>query len=302
MSAAIRLSGVTKRYGSRRGIETIDLSVSEGTILGFLGPNGAGKTTTIRILLGLLRADAGRAEVLGLDCWNDGRSARGHVGYLPGDLRLYPWFTVRSALSLMIGIHGRRFDDSSVEELLKAFELDANVPVRKMSRGTRQKLGLFLALLPDPRVIILDEPTTALDPLVRDQLHRILRDRAGAGATVFLSSHTLGEVEALCERIAIVRSGRIVADEALASLRSRATRQVTIRFRSAAAAADAKPPDELRINRIHDEVWDAELTGHATPLLDFLERVRPVDFTVGAPDLQGIFRSYYVTDSNSVGQ
>jgi ABC-2 type transport system ATP-binding protein len=292
MADAIKLSGVTKRYGSRRGVENVDLAVPEGTILGFLGPNGAGKTTTIRVLLGLLRADAGRAEILGRDCWSDGHIARQGVGYVPGDLRLYPWLTAHSGIMLAASMRGRR-PSSTDFELLRAFDLEARLPVRKMSRGTRQKLGLVLALAHEPRVIVLDEPTTALDPLVRDELYRILRKRAAIGGAVFFSSHTLSEVEALCERVAIVRDGRIVADEALASMRARATRQVVIRFPDTAAAGAVRPPEVLRVHERTGPVWHAELEGDPAALLDFLYAIKPADFTVGAPDLQRIFRSYY---------
>jgi len=297
MVAAIKLSGVTLRYGSRRGIEAIDLAVPDGTILGFIGPNGAGKTTTIRVLLGLLRASAGQATLLGRDCWSEGHLARRDVGYVPGDLRLYPWLTTRSGIALAASVRGRASTPADTE-LLHAFDLDPGVPVRKMSRGTRQKLGLVLALVHEPRIVLLDEPTTALDPLVRDALYRILRDRAALGATVFFSSHSLGEVETLCERIAIVRDGRIVANEPLTVLRARATRAVMIRFREAETAAATRPPDGLRVHDRAGAVWHAELAGDPASLLTFLHAVKPADFTVSPPDLQGIFRSYYRTDTD----
>ena len=293
MADAILLSGVTKRYGSRRGIEAVDMAVPEGTRLGFLGPNGAGKTTTIRVLLGFLRATAGRAQVLGRDCWSEGHVARRDIGYVPGDLRLYPWLTARSGLALAASVRGE--SSRNTDALLRAFDLDPDMPVSKMSRGTRQKVGLVLALAHEPRVILLDEPTTALDPLVRDELHRILSERAAAGSTVFFSSHTLGDVETLCDRIVIVRDGRIVADEPLSSLRGRATRHVMIRFRDAEAAATTRPPDVLRVLQRTGSAWQAELSGDTAQLIPFLDAVKPADFTVGAPDLQGIFRSYYRT-------
>lgn len=296
MADAIRLSAVTKRYGAHRGIESIDLVAPEGTILGFLGPNGAGKTTTIRVLLGLLRATSGRALILGRDCWSEGNLARRNVGYLPGDLRLYSWLTARSGVRLAASIRGTETSDA--EDLLQAFGLEPDLPVRRMSRGTRQKLGLLLALAHTPRVIVLDEPTTSLDPLVSDALYRILRERAETGATIFFSSHTLGDVERLCERIAIVRDGRIVADEPLAEIRARATRAVMIRFRDAESAAATRPPDVLRVRDRTADTWHAELTGEPSGLLDFLQSVQPADLTIGAPDLQGIFRSHYGTTTD----
>jgi len=288
----ISLAGLTKRYGKRRGIEGVDLAVGQGEIFGFLGPNGAGKTTTIRVLLGFLRATSGTAHILGCDSWRAGHVARRDVGYLPGDLRLYPWFTARSGLNLVSRIRGMRNGDAAAA-LLRRFDLDPAVTVRKMSRGTRQKLGLLLALAHEPHLIVLDEPTSALDPLVRDELSRILRERAATGATVFFSSHTLSDVESLCDRIAIVRNGRIVADETLASLRARATREVMIRFRDSERASTTASPDGLRVHERAGPVWHGELVGEPAQLVAFLHAVDAVDFTVGAPDLQGIFRSYY---------
>jgi ABC-2 type transport system ATP-binding protein len=298
MAYAIHMSAVTKWYGARRGIESIELAVPEGTILGFLGPNGAGKTTTIRVLLGLLRPTSGRALILGKDCWSEGQLARQDVGYVPGDLRLYPWLSARSAVRLAASIRGTATSDSA-KDLLHAFGLEPDLPVRRMSRGTRQKLGLVLALAHAPRVIVLDEPTTSLDPLVSDALYGILSARAEAGATVFFSSHTLGEVERLCERIAIVRDGRIVADEPLAEIRARATRAVMIRFHDADTAAATRPPDVLQVRDRTGDIWHAELTGEPAAILDFLQRVQPADFTIGAPDLQGIFRSHYGPDAGA---
>jgi ABC-2 type transport system ATP-binding protein len=288
----ISLAGVTKRYGKRRGIEAVDLAVGQGEIFGFLGPNGAGKTTTIRVLLGFLRATAGTAHILGYDSWSAGHVARRDVGYLPGDLRLYPWFTARSGLNVVSRIRGKPVGEVAAA-LLHRFDLDPDVPVRKMSRGTRQKLGLLLTLAHAPRLIVLDEPTSALDPLVRDELSRILRERAAGGATVFFSSHTLSDVESLCDRIAIVRDGRIVADETLAALRARATREVVIRFRDSELASSTASPAGLRVHERAGPVWHAELVGEPAGLVAFLHAVNAVDFTVGAPDLQGIFRSYY---------
>jgi ABC-2 type transport system ATP-binding protein len=292
MAAAISISGLVKSFGATRALDGLDLTVETGEVHGFLGPNGSGKTTTIRVLLGFLRATAGRASVLGCDCWRDSHRIKRDVGYLPGDLRLYPWLTARTGLDLARSVRGRSDRDSG-PELLARFELDPDVPVRKMSRGTRQKLGLVLALAHGPRLIVLDEPSAGLDPLMRDQLARVLRERAAAGATVFFSSHTLGEVQALCERIAIVRDGRIVADEMLSSLRGRATREVTIRFHDDAAALLAVPPPSLRVHERSGPLWRAELAGEPGPLLEFLRAVRPADFTLGPPDLEGIFRSYY---------
>ncbi len=266
--------------------------MAAGGLIGFLGPNGAGKTTTIRVLLGFLRPTAGEARAFGLDCWRESPRIKRDAGYLPGDVRLYPWLTARTALALSASIRNRP-PAAMAPDLIDRFELDPLVPVRRMSRGTRQKLGLLLALAHQPRLIVLDEPTAGLDPLIREQLNAILRERAAAGATVFFSSHTLADVEALCDRVIVVREGRIVADEALETLRARASRDVTIRFVDEDTAARTQPPPSLSIRERHGSIWRASLSGDPQQLVDFLHAARPVDFTLGPPDLDGIFRSFY---------
>src|ERR1044071_6944593 len=235
MVSQIQLDNLTRRYGRRRGIERVSLSVPAGALFGFLGPNGAGKTTTIRVLLGFLRPGSGSARIFGLDCWRDSKAIKRDVGYIPGDLRLSEWMNGATALSIFGAVRGRDLSRSG-RELAETFALDLRVKVREMSRGMRQKLGLILALAHAPRLLVLDEPTSALDPLMQELLHDSLRRLAGAGHTVFFSSHSLGEVEQLCDRVAIVRDGEIVADESLAALRDRAGHDVTIRWTEDASA------------------------------------------------------------------
>ena len=281
-------------YGRRRGIEDLDLTVGRGEIFGFLGPNGAGKTTTIRILLGLLRARTGIARVLNLECWTQSASIKRHVGYLPGDLRLYSWYTPKLALQLAAEVHKQRRVAQQGRQLLERFQLDENVPVRKMSRGMRQKLGLALALAHLPQLIILDEPTSGLDPLMCDELYGCLRELATNGTTIFFSSHTLSEVELLCERIAIVRAGRIVADEKMDSLRRQARREVIVRFHNEEAAR-SNPPDFLRLESRFGREWKAALIG-PTPRLIAWAATQPLeDMSVSPPSLESLFRSYYRT-------
>jgi ABC-2 type transport system ATP-binding protein len=210
----IETRDLCRGYGRRVGITAVDLNVREGQIFGFLGPNGAGKTTTIRVLLGLLRPTSGVATVFGLDCWHRSHRIKQEVGYLPGDLRLYPWLTGEAALRMVGRIRGRDLMPAG-RRLADRYQLEMSVQAKAMSRGMRQKLGLILALAHKPRLLILDEPTSGLDPLMRDELSGHLRELAAEGHTVFFSSHTLSEVEQLCDHIAIVRAGRIAADESL---------------------------------------------------------------------------------------
>ncbi len=290
--SVIETEQLTRRYGSRRGVEGVNLRIDEGSLFGFLGPNGAGKTTTIRVLLGFLRPSEGRASLFGRDCWKAGRRLRDDVGYLPGDLRLYPTWTGDQFLRLF-GLIRRRDITAAGRDLAERFSLDMAVPVRKMSRGMRQKLGLVLALAHEPRLLILDEPTASLDPLMQEQLLRHLRALAGKGHTVFFSSHTLSEVERLCDRVAILREGRLVADETLETLRSRARRRFTIRWARVEDAADVKPPPFLAIDERRNRTWDGSLTGQ-TPELVRWAATQPIeDLTIGHPDLESLFRRYY---------
>ena len=292
MPDLIRAQDLRRTYGERVGVDSIDLRVGSGTIFGFLGPNGAGKTTTIRILLGFLRPSGGSAQVLGLDCWRDSHRIKRDVGYLPSDLRLYDWMTAESALSVVGRVRGMELSKAGLA-LAERFELEPDVRVRAMSRGTRQKLGIVLALAHEPRLLVLDEPTSGLDPLMQDELARALRERAAAGCTVFFSSHTLSEVESICDRVAIVRRGRIVEDEGLEELRRRALRTVELRFASAEACARAEPPAVLTSVTRGERSWRGELDGPAGVLREWLARQEVEDFSVSPPDLEALFRGFY---------
>ena len=285
-------AGLSRFYGARVGVDTIDLAIPRGQIFGFLGPNGAGKTTTIRLLLGFLRPSRGTATVFGWDCWKQRATINRDVGYLPGDLRLYPWLTLRKALrisGLTRHLDLREFG----RELSERFLLEPDLPVRKMSRGMRQKLGLILGLAHKPQLLVLDEPTSGLDPLIQDELMHLLRLFAFNGHTVFFSSHTLSEVEQLCDHIAIVQSGRIVANASLAELRSRAGRSVTLVFQDTSFADTIQPPEFLQVDSRLGPQWDCELIGPTPPLLQWAAAQRLVDISIGPPNLETLFRRYY---------
>ncbi|MHC5023589.1 MAG: ABC transporter ATP-binding protein, partial [Planctomycetota bacterium] len=285
----ISARNLAKHYGRRIGLGGIDLDVPEGALFGFLGPNGAGKTTAIRILTGFLRPTEGAAHIFGLDCWGRSHVIKRDVGYLPGDLRLYPWMSGGVALRVAGEVRGRDIGDAG-RRLARRFDLDLAVRVKKMSRGMRQKLGLILALAHEPRLLLLDEPTSGLDPLMRDVLADLLRERAAAGCTVFFSSHTLSEVEQLCDRVAIVRAGRIVVNESLSSLREQARRSVIIRFERAEDAASLEPPAALEALERSGRQWRAELVGPAPALLGWAAAQALEDIVLGPPDLESLFR------------
>lgn len=290
--AVIAIENLTKRYGRRVGVAELSLEVPEGAIFGFLGPNGSGKTTTIRVLLGLLRPTAGSARIFGMDCVREGHRIKAEVGYLPGDLRLYSWMTTELALRLISRIRGRELFQEG-RRLIDVFGLDPAVRVRNMSRGMRQKLGLILALAHRPQLLILDEPTASLDPLMQAKLYRELRTLALQGHSVFLSSHSLSEVRELCVHVAILREGRLVAHESIENLRGRARRTVTIRW-SGTAPGDGipSPPFLTVVDRAPGE-WRAVLTGKAMDLISWSATQPIEDLAIEEPDLSTLFQDYY---------
>ncbi|MFC1759229.1 ABC transporter ATP-binding protein [Planctomycetota bacterium] len=280
------------RYGRRMGIEAVNLNIGEGEIFGFLGPNGAGKSTTIRLLMGFLRPTLGSANIFGRNCWRESPQIKREVGYLPGDLRLYPWLTCRIALKIIGGVRGADLRASGAD-LADRFRLEMDLCVRKMSRGMRQKLGLLMALVHKPRLLILDEPTSGLDPLMQDELSNCLRELASAGHTVFFSSHTLSEVESLCDRVAIIRDGRIIADQTLQSLRARARRIVELVFTDKETSARVQLPGFLKLYRRDGRQCYCELEGPAPPLIRWAAEQSIEDVSISQPDLESLFRKFY---------
>jgi ABC-2 type transport system ATP-binding protein len=286
---AVETHSLTKRYGAHPALQQLDMCVPAGALFGFLGPNGAGKTTTIRLLLGLLRATDGRAVVLGHDPWSDGPALRRAVGYLPGDVRLYDGLTGRDTLRFFDA--ARKADAwHEVERLRERFDLNLDRRVREYSRGMKQKLGLIIAMMHKPRLLILDEPTTALDPLIREVLYAELRAVVQAGRTVLFSSHTLAEVEALCDEVAILRAGKLVEQERVAVLRQRAVRHVEVRFTEGTVPP---PPDGFEgLQQSHRQLR-AAWTGPVDGLVAWLARCPVHDVTIAPPDLEDLFLAYY---------
>jgi ABC-2 type transport system ATP-binding protein len=236
-ASAIATSGLAKDYGSGRGLFGLDLEVRQGEVFGFLGPNGAGKSTTLRLLMDLIRPTAGSARVLGLDTVTDGVEIRRRVGFLPGDLAMYPKLTGRVVLGYLAHLRGgvdRRVRDSLVER----FDADLDRPVHELSTGNRQKLGLVQAFMHEPELLILDEPISGLDPLVQQSFHTLLAEVSAAGRTVFLSSHALSEVERVTDRLAILRRGRLVVVDSAENLRRVAVHRLEVEFAAPVAASE----------------------------------------------------------------
>jgi ABC-2 type transport system ATP-binding protein len=226
--AAIRTFGLTKAYGDILSLFNLDLEVSRGEVFGFLGPNGSGKTTTIRLLLDFIRPTSGRAEILGLDTRKHAFDLRRRVGNLPGDFMIYPQLTVDAFFKLCSG--GRPGGMERARTLAERFGLDPGRKVGTLSSGNRQKAGLVQSLMHDPELVILDEPTSGLDPLVKEEFYGLVDEEKGRGKTIFLSSHVLPEIERICDRVGIVREGRLIAVEKVDSLKRHKRRRMAVTF------------------------------------------------------------------------
>jgi len=290
---ALMIQHLSKVYRGGQGVHGLDFAVQQGEIFGFLGPNGAGKTTTIRVILGLLRPTGGTATVLGHDCWREGPAARAEIGFVPGDPRLYDRMTGGGFLDFMAGFRPHGSMDRA-RRLATDLELDLKPRIRHLSRGNRQKLLLVQALMHDPRLLVLDEPTGGLDPLGQAAFLQLLKDERSRGKTVFLSSHDLREVEQIADRVGVIRDGRLVAVEQvekLAELRER-TMEVTFRRPPVDLAAGL---DGVRIIGTHDEGRRIEMSVRGSPraLLERLAREDVVDLVYPPADLESVFLHYY---------
>src|SRR5438094_1445297 len=247
MTVAIEVAGLVKNYGQTRALDGLDLTVAHGEVHGFLGPNGAGKTTTLRILLGLLRADAGTVRLLGGDPWREATALHRRLAYVPGDVTLWPNLSGGEVIDLLGWLRGG-LDSERKGLLLKRFDLDPTRKTRAYSKGNRQKVALIAALASGAELLILDEPTSGLDPLMEAAFREAIEDLRHNGITVLLSSHILSEVEALCDRVTIIRAGRTVESGALADLRHLTRTSID-------AELAGPPPDLAAVAGVHDLDW-----------------------------------------------
>ncbi len=295
MTAAISVAGLRKDFGHTRALDGLDLSVSSGEVHGFLGPNGAGKTTTIRILLGLLHADGGTASLLGGDPWREATALHRRIAYVPGDVTLWPNLTGGEVIDLLGRLRGG-LDQARRDDLLTRFDLDPKRKCRAYSKGNRQKVALIAALASGAELLILDEPTAGLDPLMEAVFRDAVGELRGDGRTVLLSSHILSEVEALCDRVTIIRAGRAVDSGALADLR-----HLT---RTALDAELARPPEGMAgLGGVHD----LEITGNrvrcqvdADALGEVLQRLTAAgvrSLVSQPPTLEQLFLRHYQLDT-----
>lgn len=287
---AIHIEGLSKKYGNFTALSPLNLDVSKGEVLGYLGPNGAGKTTTIRLLLGLIHPTEGSARIFGLDAQKQKIEVHQRIAYVPGEAMLWPSLTGAETLHLFAKIHGR-VDDKYRDELIRRFKLDPHKKVRAYSKGNRQKLNVIGALMTRADLLILDEPTSGLDPLMEQAFRESVLEAKANGQTVFLSSHILDEVEALCDRVAILRAGKLVEVGSLQEMRHLSALTVEATF-------DKQPPSVTHIKGVRNvKVVGHQLTcqiqGSIDELLSILAAAHPKTLLSREPSLEELFLSLY---------
>jgi ABC-2 type transport system ATP-binding protein len=293
--AAISIQGITKRFGSLAAVNNLRLEAEEGEILGFLGLNGAGKTTTIRILLDLLRPNAGRAFLFGHDCQSQGLLARANIGYLPGEMGIYSDLTGREVLDLLAGINAKPFDKKHRGELQERLELpdrDLRRRLREYSTGMKRKLGIIQAFQSAPDLLILDEPTEGLDPLMQESFYQLLADAKSRGRTVFMSSHVLSEVGRVCDRIALLRKGELVLLSSVDECRRLAARAVRVFFAEDISIGHDLPRG-IEVVASTPRLWNLKVEGPLGPLLSVLAALPVRDLEVSEPKLEDAVMGFY---------
>jgi ABC-2 type transport system ATP-binding protein len=293
---AISTQGLSKDFGRGNGVFDLDLAVERGEVFGFLGPNGAGKSTTMRLLMDLIRPSSGSASVLGLDSRLDSLEIRRRVGFLPGDFELYGKLTGGQVLDFFGALHGG-VSRQARDELVERFEAPLDRPVRDLSTGNRQKLGLVQAFMHEPELLILDEPIAGLDPLVQHSFHALLREVAAQGRTVFLSSHTLSEVERVAHRVAILRRGRLVVVDTVENLRRIAVQGLEIEFSgSPPTLAALRVVDGVQDVQVDGARWTVSFAGSADPIVKTLARYEVRAIRGREADLEDVFLRFYHDD------
>jgi ABC-2 type transport system ATP-binding protein len=288
----LEVQRLTKSYGRARGVVDLTFSVERGEVFGYLGPNGAGKTTTIRTLLDFIRPNSGRAAVLGLDARRDAVEIHRRIGYLPGEFGLYERFTALQQLTYLGSLRGG-VDDRSLHDLADRFDLDLGVRIDSLSHGNKQKVGLIQVFMHQPEVVILDEPTQGLDPLMQQEFYRVLQEVRDRGGTVFLSSHVMPEVEHACDRVGIIRDGRLAAVEDIDDLKGKALKMIEVRLATQVPASEFERVPGVQEVVAFGERVRITLAGPIDPLVKTLARFEVLDLQSREPSLEEIFLTFY---------
>lgn len=291
MKSAIITSKLTKRYGKVVGINNLDLDVREGEVFGFIGPNGAGKTTTIRLLLDLIRPTSGSAKIFNLDINKDSEIVRENIGYLPGEVYLPEHLTGHAILDYFRGFK-KKVDEKYLKTLIGALDIDIKKKVKEYSKGNKQKLAIILALMHQPKLLILDEPTSGLDPVNQQEFYKLITKAKTNGATVFLSTHILSETEKVCDRVGIIKSGRLLKIEDIDDFREKNIRQIFVETNSPISIGGL---NKYGVKKIEKKPAGYELTasGKIGPLIKALSKEPILDLKIYEPSLEEIFFHYY---------
>jgi ABC-2 type transport system ATP-binding protein len=299
MTSVIRIEKLTKSYGSHRGIIEVDLAIEEGEAFGFLGPNGAGKTTTIRTVLDLLRPTSGRAFVFDIETTVDPVAIHRRVGYLPGEFALYDKLTGGQTIEYFANLRGG-VDTAYQRQLIERLDIDPSRRFKEYSKGNKQKIGLVVALQHKPDLLMLDEPTSGLDPLVQQTFYEIIRESKAEGRTIFLSSHILSEVERTCDRVAIIRDGRLVKVDRVDALRDLAHHQVELRFAGDVPVAAFSSLDGVSDVITEDHLLRLRVSGQITPVVREAAKYDLLDFVSREPSLEETFLAEYGREAAEV--
>ncbi len=292
-SPIIEIRDLTKRYGKSRGIENVSLDIGEGEIFGFIGPNGAGKSTTIRILLNLIFPTSGSARIMGMDVVRETKKIKQHTGYIPSDANAYSSMAVHEFLSYCSDFYKVPGSSDRIAELSELFELDLSRNIADLSMGNRKKVSIVQSLLHRPKLLILDEPTTGLDPLMQIKFFELLREENRKGMTIFFSSHILNEVQALCKRVAIIKEGKIIQLEEIEALRKKQLKKIEIEFEDkSVSAAFAAEGIQQKITTPGNGL-SFMYSGDINELLSSLSSHRMTNITIEEPSLEEIFMHYY---------
>jgi ABC-2 type transport system ATP-binding protein len=289
----IDITDLSKFYGKARGIEHINLQINEGEIFGFIGPNGAGKSTTIRILMNMIFPTSGSARIMGMDIIKETKEIKNHVGYIPSDANAYSSMDINEFLSYCLNFYTTENGGKRISELLEMFGLEPGRKIAELSLGNRKKVSIIQSLLHNPKLLILDEPTTGLDPLMQSVFFDLLRSENKKGMTIFFSSHILGEVQLLCKRVAIIKDGKIIQLEDIENLRRKQLKKVSVEFEDPAEKTRFAIPGIESILTTPDHLLSFMYSGTIEDLISFLSDKKLNNLTIEEPSLDEIFLHYY---------
>jgi ABC-2 type transport system ATP-binding protein len=292
-SPVIEINSLSKFYGKSRGIENVNLKIGEGEIFGFIGPNGAGKSTTIRILLNLIFPTSGTASIMGMDVIRETKKIKQLVGYVPSDANAYNSMSVNEFLNYCFNFYGRKGDSKRLSFLSELFELDLSRRIADLSMGNRKKVSIVQSLLHNPRLLILDEPTTGLDPLMQSKFFELLHTENMKGMTIFFSSHILNEIQKLCKRVAIIKNGRIIQLEDIETLRKKQLKKIYIEFAEHIKKEEFPISGIENITSLSDNECSIVYSGEISELLGYLAHRKIHNLTIEEPSLEEIFMHYY---------